>query len=266
MASTKGRPTDARHEACALSSYALYGGAVELRFDRQKHVYTVDDEVVPNVTSITGVIAKQGLDGWKFKQALEHLEGRLRPGLDEVAIRRLLDDAAVAADKVTREAGYIGSSTHKWIEQRVEQALASGVPLAKQSAILPAHEAVMAGAVAYAEWEAEAKPKYLACERKVLSREHRFVGTLDLLAELDGKRTLIDIKTSNRIYAEHWLQAAAYQIALEEEDGEAVEQRAILHLPKVPGKKAKCHLEVNHEVDKECFLAVRKVYRRIFSR
>jgi CRISPR/Cas system-associated exonuclease Cas4 (RecB family) len=265
MASTKGRPTDARHEACALSSYALYGGAVELRFDRQKHVYTVDDEVVPNVTSITGVIAKQGLDGWKFKQALEHLEGRLRPGLDEVAIRRLLDDAAVAADKVTREAGYIGSSTHKWIETHIGYVV-EGYVGEYRSAILPEHSAVRAGAEAFLEWEREAKPEYLACERKVMSREHRFVGTLDLLAELDGKRTLIDIKTSNRIYAEHWLQAAAYQIALEEEDGEAVEQRAILHLPKVPGKKAKCHLEVNHEVDKECFLAVRKVYRRIFSR
>src|SRR5688572_14975508 len=110
MGSTKGEPSDEHAEVHALSTHALYGGSVELRFDRLKHVYTVDDEVVPNVTTITGVIAKQGLDGWKFKQALEHLEGRLRPGLDEVALRRLLDDAASAADKVTREAGYIGSS------------------------------------------------------------------------------------------------------------------------------------------------------------
>jgi hypothetical protein len=245
---------------------ALYGGAVELHFDRQKHVYRVDDEVVPNVTSITGVIAKQGLDGWKFKQALEHLEGRLRPGLDEVAIRRLLDDASGAADRVTREAGYIGSSLHKWVERRVEESLRTGIPVAKLSTILPAHEAVMAGAVAYAEWEAEAKPKYLASERKVMSREHRFVGTLDLIAELDGKRTIVDIKTSNRVYAEHWLQLAAYQIAAEEEDGVEVAQRVILHLPKVPGKKAKAHASVEHETDREAFLAVRKVYKRIFNR
>jgi hypothetical protein len=240
---------------------ALYGGAVELHFDRQKHVYRVDDEVVPNVTSITGVIAKQGLDGWKFKQALEHLEGRLRPGLDEVAIRRLLDDASGAADRVTREAGYIGSSTHKWIEGRVDAYLSGG-----GSPSRPEHPAVLAGVEAFLAWEAEANPVYLSCERKVMSREHRFVGTLDLIAELDGVRTIVDIKTSNRVYAEHWLQLAAYQIAAEEEDGVEVAQRVILHLPKVPGKKAKAHASVEHETDREAFLAVRKVYRRIFNR
>jgi hypothetical protein len=244
---------------------ALYGGAVELHFDRQKHVYRVDDEVVPNVTSITGVIAKQGLDGWKFKQALEHLEGRLRPGLDEVAIRRLLDDASVAADKVTREAGYIGSSLHKWVESRVEKELSSLSPR-DAAYTLPEHPAVRAGVIAFLEWELEANPTYLASERKVMSREHRFVGTLDLIAELDGKRTIVDIKTSNRVYAEHWLQLAAYQIAAEEEDGVEVAQRVILHLPKVPGKKAKAHASVEHETDREAFLAVRKVYKRIFNR
>jgi hypothetical protein len=184
-----------------------------------------------------------------------------------VAIRRLLDDASGAADRVTREAGYIGSSMHKWVEGHIEAQMPAPMPhWGAPTGPLPEHLAVRAGVEAFLEWEGEAKPQYLASERKVLSREHRFVGTLDLLAELDGKRTLIDIKSSNRIYAEHWLQTAAYQVALEEEDGEAVEQRAILHLPKVPGKKAKCHLVVDHEADKECFLAVRKVYKRIFNR
>src|SRR5688572_18079784 len=62
--STKGEPSDEHAEVHVLSTHALYGGSVELRFDRLKHVYTVDDEVVPNVTTITGVIAKQGLADW----------------------------------------------------------------------------------------------------------------------------------------------------------------------------------------------------------
>lgn len=245
-----------------MSSHALYGGAVELRFDKHKHLYMVDDEAVPNVTNITGVIAKNGLDGWKFKQAIEHLEPRLKPGLDEVAIRRLLDDASVAADRVTREAGYIGSSVHKWIEERVEKKIAGR----DVEYTLPDHSAVRAGVEAFLDWEIEAGPRYIASERKVYSREHRFVGTLDMLAEIDGKLSIVDLKTSNRIYAEHWLQTAAYQIAVEEEDGIEVAQRVILHLPKVPGKKAKAHSTVEHQEDRECFLAVRRVYKRIFNK
>jgi len=239
-----------------MSTYTLYGGDVELCFDRQKHVYTVDDEVVPNVTQITSVIAKHGLDGWKFRQALEHLEGRLRPGLDEVALRRLLDDAANAADKVTREAGFIGSSIHKWVEEYI----------AGTRSETPEHPAVRAAVEAFLAWEDEAKPEWLASERKVMSREHRYVGTLDALARLDGKLCVVDFKSSNRVYVEHFAQIGAYALAVEEEDARRVDGGVVLQLPKAPGKKAKAYPCEDLEADKELFLGIRKIYRRVFKK
>lgn len=252
-----------------MSVHQLYGGEVELRFvGGAKHDYYATDEVagldddrVANVTDIARVIAKPGLEGWAFEEARKVLAAGLRPGLDEVAIRRLLDEAAGASKRIMREAGYIGSSMHKWIEGRIAECLGVG-----PSVVRPEHPAVRAGVEAFLEWEAEAKPEYLASERKVYSREHRFVGTLDVLAMLDGKRTIVDIKSSNRVYAEHHLQTAAYAIALDEEDDEAVQQRVILQLPKVADKKAKAYLCGDEETDRECFLAVRKVYKRIFNR
>jgi hypothetical protein len=293
MASTKGRPTDARHEACALSSYALYGGAVELRFDRQKHVYTVDDEVVPNVTTITGVIAKQGLADWSMRLALEYVKGcalKAARALNEVELEAILGDAARASDRVRDESGAIGRSTHQWIERHIGRQIESGLPSWGQPVEpLPSHAGVRAAVEAFLEWELEAQPTYLASERKVFSREHHYTGTTDAIALIRGtlvdawreakrgrvmeaikglkkRRVLLDFKTSNRVFVEAHLQTVAYDIAVSEEEGVRSDDRVILHLPKEAGKKARPIVCGDYETDREAFLAVRRVYRRIFNR
>jgi hypothetical protein len=274
MPSTKGRPTDARHEACALSSYALYGGAVDVRFvGGAKHDYFVtdpvaalDDSRTANVTDVTKVLDKPGLTWWRIDMCLKHLEDGFRPGLDEVSMRRLLDAARSAPDKYTNEARYVGSAMHRWIEEGIGRAIETGIPVGAQGSTLPANERVRAGIEAFLEWEAEAKPKYLASERKVYSREHRYVGTLDTLLELGGRRHVLDVKSSNKVSIEHFAQVAGYAIAAQEEDGEEIHGGIVLHLPKVPKKKAKAYPCVDFEADKEMFLSLRKVYLRIYKR
>jgi len=53
-------------------------------------------------------------------------------------------------------------------------------------------------------------------ERQVWSRSHRYAGTVDALAEIDGKFGVLDIKTSPGFYPEYNLQTAAYVTALKE--------------------------------------------------
>lgn len=65
-------------------------------------------------------------------------------------------------------------------------------------------------------WLIEVQPEPIAVEQMVASPEHGFAGRFDLLAEIDGRRTIVDLKTSARVYAEHHLQTAAYMLALEE--------------------------------------------------
>lgn len=55
----------------------------------------------------------------------------------------------------------------------------------------------------------------------------KFGGTVDLYCELDGKKTILDFKTSKAFYSSMFLQLAAYTYMLESKDYE-VEQVAIL--------------------------------------
>src|SRR3989344_3058525 len=53
-------------------------------------------------------------------------------------------------------------------------------------------------------------------ERQIWSRSHRYAGTVDALAIIDGKFGVLDIKTSPGFYPEYNLQTAAYVTALKE--------------------------------------------------
>lgn len=54
-------------------------------------------------------------------------------------------------------------------------------------------------------------------EKRVVNREHKYVGTFDIVGELDGKFAIIDIKTSKAVYNDYALQTAAYMFALKSE-------------------------------------------------
>ena len=53
-------------------------------------------------------------------------------------------------------------------------------------------------------------------ERRIKSLRHRYAGTVDALATVDGKFGVLDIKTSTGFYPEYNLQTAAYMLALQE--------------------------------------------------
>lgn len=51
-------------------------------------------------------------------------------------------------------------------------------------------------------------------EKRIVNAEHRYAGTIDTLALIDGKFGVLDIKTSQSIYRDYNLQTAAYMGAL----------------------------------------------------
>jgi hypothetical protein len=64
---------------------------------------------------------------------------------------------------------------------------------------------------AYMHWWEEWQPANMMTEVVVASRRHRYMGTLDIIAEIDGQRWLIDIKTNRSgPFKEVALQLAAY--------------------------------------------------------
>lgn len=55
-----------------------------------------------------------------------------------------------------------------------------------------------------------------AIEQQVFSRRHRYAGILDRLGVLNGRRVVIDIKTTSAIKPLMGVQLAAYQVAVNE--------------------------------------------------
>jgi hypothetical protein len=82
----------------------------------------------------------------------------------------------------------------------------------------------------YVEFCNKFKPKIIMSEQNIVSPFLGFAGTLDRVIELNGLRYLIDIKTSNVIHDQYWLQLAAYRELLRSQMGIEVNMVGILHL------------------------------------
>src|SRR5262249_46597150 len=66
-------------------------------------------------------------------------------------------------------------------------------------------------------------------ERRIMNPEHRYAGTIDLMAEIDGRFGVVDIKTSESIYRDYGIQTSAYMDALTR-DFSNLETRWILRI------------------------------------
>ncbi len=53
-------------------------------------------------------------------------------------------------------------------------------------------------------------------EKRLVNYEHRYAGTLDAIALIDGKLGILDIKTSQDIYRDYNLQTAAYMAVMKD--------------------------------------------------
>ena len=78
----------------------------------------------------------------------------------------------------------------------------------------------------------------------------KFGGTVDLYCDLEGKRTILDFKTSKRFYSSHFIQLGAY-IQLLESNGLDVEQVAILRI-----KEGECKLKTINRNEMELYIEI----------
>jgi hypothetical protein len=113
----------------------------------------------------------------------------------------------------------------------------------------------------------ECEPTYIAAEASVYNRTESYAGTLDKIAEIHGRRYLIDTKTGKGVYPEVALQLAAYRFAEfigladgSEEAMQPVDACAVLHLPEAGEDYELIEVRADAEVFK-AFLYVREVFR-----
>lgn len=83
----------------------------------------------------------------------------------------------------------------------------------------------------YIDFSTRFKPEILEIELNYASHKLKYGGTLDRVMIINGKLTLIDIKTSNYLHNHFWLQLAAYVRLYEEKNPSVkIEQIGILWL------------------------------------
>ncbi|TSC71609.1 MAG: Uncharacterized protein G01um101470_539, partial [Parcubacteria group bacterium Gr01-1014_70] len=158
----------------------FYNNAEEFK---QANGYTIDSTWYPRVTKILEVKSKSGLENF-FKEM----------------------DSYASVEEVKNRSALEGSMVHGAI-QNLLTGEAADIP----SEIMPAVSAFQyfnqtRGIVFYKEY----------VERRIRSMRHRYAGTVDALATIDGKFGVLDIKTSTGFYPEYNLQTAAYVLALQE--------------------------------------------------
>jgi ssDNA-binding Zn-finger/Zn-ribbon topoisomerase 1 len=142
-----------------------------------------EDRWFPRVTKILDVKSKPALDAF-FKEMGSY----------------------ESAEEVKNKSAKEGSLVHE-----VVQKVAIAEPVDIPDSIAPA-------VAAFTEFSArrgiQLHPDFI--ERAVTSEKNRYTGTVDALAEIDGKFGVLDIKTSTGFFREYNLQTAAYVLALQE--------------------------------------------------
>ena len=243
--------------------YQLYQGKIILEFESRKHIYSVNGGQVYGVTTITGVLNKPALLYWGVNQAVDFIQVNLRPGvaLDEVQIKNLLEGARTAHTQTKNKAADVGTLIHDWVRGYV-----SAIAQKKTPPKRPVNKEMKNAIDGFFKWAKENKLVIARSEQKIYHNKWGYAGTLDLEGMVNGKRTVIDLKTGNALYPEAFLQASAYLKAREQETGKKYPGGVIIvrlskenpekHIDAFETKK-----DENVETHFKCFLNCLQIYK-----
>ena len=247
---------------------------MEFKFEGKTHTYTLDGKRLTGVTTVLGVIAKPALIGWAAKEAVRVLGwydkkyDNVEEGeqvLKEVFLRfneidsegyyNLLDKARKAHTKKKEKAAQAGTDIHAFIEAWIKD----------NETTMPVDSVAFKQADQFIDWVNKNKVKFLESEKIMYSEKMWLGGTVDAVAEIDGKKYVVDFKTQAKMWDQTpFLQTAAYQMMLEEMGEKDFHGSLVLLLPK--GGKLEEHYDWDLETNKKGFMAALELYRTLNSK
>lgn len=178
------------------------------RFDKNRHLHSFNGVPLHGVTTVLGVISKPALIPWASGQAVEHVRSNWKVNKPYSKKERdeILEQAKGAHARKKDNGADVGTRTHEAVElyTRSGQDYDGG------------DEQISPMFARFKEWAEGVGAKFIESEKNVWSEELWIGGILDFIVEIDGKKYIGDLKTSSAIYKEHFLQAAAYELCLEE--------------------------------------------------
>lgn len=190
----------------------------------QSRFYDIDGVGrLPSVTTILSVISKPGLMNWQSKHGALKAINVMQKVLEKSSF---IHDAIKAelgenffkdGNSLAAEAADYGSQAHRIIEHVLKEDEAS-VKALMSEAPEPVHKAVQV----FLKWRDREKFELVKAESVVHSKKFGYAGTVDAIGRTVEGVTLLDWKTSKRIYPEYSLQTVAYKYAAEEMTGERI--------------------------------------------
>lgn len=231
-------------------------------FNQAKHKYYWDKQPIPSVSAVLDVIDRShALIPWAVGETITHIRNVWLPECSYSAqeIHTHLEEARNARKRKSGEAAGIGTSAHKWIERYVKSRAKGGT----FTPPMPEEKQERSSIEAFLEWERNHTIEYLESELRVAHSRYLYAGTIDLLARVDGKLSVIDFKTSRAIYLTYYLQVASYFHAYcAYNDWKSIpEQGIIVRIPKDDADFEVRNIDTS-EIDLliDVFLAAKKVY------
>lgn len=246
---------------------SLYKGTVHIAFWEKMHWYRLwNPKTQSPLDWITSVTGATGLIGFPSDKAMDWATRLTNDFLSElvenkIPIKQLHIDEACRQHLVRKEeATSIGKTVHKYAEDFVKGLKPE----------LPKEEKALNGVTAFHEWFKSKKIKIIESEKLVYSKKHNYVGTLDAIANIDGRLSVIDFKTSNYANSSMCYQVAAYQMAYEEETGSKFTgSRYLLRFDKDNGDfhpRILDELETDYKDDCQAFIGLLTTKNREKSR
>jgi hypothetical protein len=170
---------------------------------KQHTVYKLADGTrVPGTTTITGIMDKPALKKWANELGLK----------------------GISLDKYMDELADIGTLAHDGIHAHL-----TGSPWNTDDASKNQIDAASNAIIKWHYFADKHNIQVLGSEMVLVSEKHRYGGTCDIYAMLDGVPTLIDLKTGKGIFDEMATQLAGYKLLLEE-SGKPVQRTIIVRI------------------------------------
>jgi len=237
-----------------MEEIKLYNGQETLFFDPIQHQYFWNDELLPSATTITKLLTPvQPLIMWANKMASEEFKRLIVAGqkYDEVQLAEFYTLIKNASNKSMTSAGIVGTEVHNLIEDYIHKGIVPEIhnPEIKKSF------------GKFKEWyDKQEGLEIVFTERKVLSRIHKFTGTLDaIFKNKSGDHIIYDWKSSSGIRDSMLVQIYLYKICIMEELGIDVKQGVIVNCTK-QGKLNIKEFPIG-DAQEEVAIACLKMYR-----
>jgi len=232
------------------------------KFDKDKHLYTLNEKPLTGVTSVISIISKPWLVAWAAKTTIEYIKQNAEKIYDSdsklTAFRvtdELLEQAKNSHRQISRTAADTGKKTHTWIESYVNAKINNSNPPVSEQDIKHITDN-------FVKWSEDNRVKFLESEKQVYSEKFWYAGTVDLVFEIGREKYIGDIKTSSGVSPDMFWQIAGYDICLSENETELYQDiKGYMIINCRKNGEFVIEKSYGRQSNQEVFLACLKIYK-----